>query len=210
MEMAITTKFLEELGIDKDTAEKIFAARGEELARDKATLTAVQAELKDKTEAFDKLNAEFDTLKTNNASGEEWKAKYEALVADNDARARQAEADRIMQEKTASINNRFNAVMGEKKFTHDAVREAYLKKFEEALENADYQGKSDGEIFHELTKDDENAFKNATVVKLAGGRPVGGNGGKYTSRDEIMSIRDTAKRQNEMYNHPELFPEINE
>lgn len=208
--MAITTKFLEELGIDKEVADKIFAARGEELAKDKATLAAVQAELEEKIEAFEKLNAEFDTLKASNASGEEWKTKYEALVADNEARSKQAEADRLLKEKNDNINKRFDDVVGDKKFSHTAIKDLYLKKFGEALENADFQGKSDSEIFHELTKNDEEAFRGATVVRLAGGKNMGASGGKYTSREEIFQIRDNVKRQNEIYNHPELFPEIND
>lgn len=206
--MAITTKFLEDLGIEKEVADKIFAVRGEELAKDKATLTAVQAELKEKTEALEKLNSEFETLKANNASGEEWKTKYEALVADNDAKAKQAEADRILKEKTDSINKRFETVLGDKKFNHDAIREAYLKKFSDALENADFVGKSDSEIFHELTKDDGGAFKGVEVVKLAGGKPTGAGSGKYTSRAEIFQIKDAVKRQSAMIEHPDLFPEI--
>jgi len=41
----------------------------------------------------------------------------------------QAEADRILAEKTEAIKKRFEAVVGDKKFIHNAVREDYLKKF---------------------------------------------------------------------------------
>lgn len=170
----------------------------------------LEAELKAKNEQFEALNKEFEALKTSNADGEEWKTKFEALQADNEAREKQAEADRILKEKTDSINKRFEMAVGDKSFNHEAIKEAYLKKFEEALENAEFEGKSDTEIFHALTKDDNAAFKGTTIVKLAGGRPTGANGGKYTSRNEILNIRDSAKRQNEIYNHPDLFPEINE
>lgn len=190
--------------------KSVMDLNGADIEKAKAKATALETELKESKEGFEKLNAEFETLKTSNADGEEWRAKFEALQADNEAKARQAEAERILKEKTESIHNRFNAAVGEKKFLHEAIREDYLNKFGEALENAEYQGKSDVEIFHELTKDDGKAFQGATVIKLAGGRPTGGNGGKYTSRDEILKIRDSAKRQNEIYNHPDLFPEINE
>lgn len=183
---------------------------GNDVEKAKSKVTALEAELKESKEGFEKLNTEFESLKTANADGEEWKAKFEALQADNEAKAKQAETDRILKEKTESINKRFEAALGEKKFNHEAIKGAYLKKFEEALENADFEGKSDSEIFHELTKDDGGAFRGVEIVKLAGGRPTGSGNGKYTSREEIFKIRDSAKRQTEILNHPDLFPEINE
>lgn len=186
--------------------KSIMDLNGKEVERNKK----LEAELKENKENFEKLTAEFETLKVENADGSEWKTKFEALQAENEAKEKQAEADRILREKAENVNSRFTAALGEKKFSHDAIRESYLKKFSEALENADYQGKSDIEIFHELTKNDGNAFKGASIVKLAGGRPTAANNGKYTSRDEIFKIRDSSKRQAEILNHPDLFPEINE
>lgn len=183
---------------------------GADVEKVKSKVTALEAELRKSKDDFGKLNTEFEALTAANADGETWKAKFEALQAENAEKAKQAEAERILKEKTDSVNKRFEAAAGGKKFNHEAIKEAYRIKFGEALEKADFDGKSDFEIFHELTKDDGDAFKGATVVKLAGGKPTGGNGGKYASRDEILNIRDSAKRQNEIYNHPDLFPEINE
>lgn len=206
--MAITVKFLEELGIESEIAKKIFAERSSEVEREKAKLAAVQAELSEKTAAFDTLNSEMETLKTSNASAEDWKTKFEALQADNIAKEKQAEAERILKEKNDNISNRFNTALGEKKFYNDPTREYYLKKFGEAIEAEENQGKSDTDVLHSLTKDDDKAFQGVEIVKLAGGKPLGRSTGKYTSREEIFNIRDTATRQNEMLNHPDLFPEI--
>lgn len=185
----------------------IMDLNGADVERAKSKVTALEAELKEKKADFDKLNGEFEALKTANASGEEWKTKYEAIVAENEAKAKQAEADRILAEKTESINKRFEAVLGDKKFNHDAIREAYLKKFGDALESKEYEGQSDGEIFHALSKDDATAFKGVTAVRLAGGKPTGS--GKYSSKDEIMAIKDGVTRRAEMLAHPQLFPELN-
>lgn len=206
--MAITVKFLEELGIESETAKKIFAERSSEVEREKAKLAAVQAELSEKTAAFDTLNSEMEALKTSNASAEDWKTKFEALQADNIAKEKQAEAERILKEKNDNISNRFNTALGEKKFYNDPTREYYLKKFGEAIEAEENQGKSDADVLHNLTKDDDKAFQGVEVVKLAGGKPLGTSSGKYTSREEIFNIRDATTRQNEMLNHPDLFPEI--
>ncbi|MGN1175968.1 MAG: hypothetical protein ACI4S1_10965 [Roseburia sp.] len=204
--MAITVKYLEDLGVEKEVAEKIFAERSKEIEADKAKREKLETELKEKKESLDNLSKEFEDLKSSNASAEEYKTKYEALVADNEAKAKQAEADRILAEKTENINKRFEAVVGEKKFSHNAIKADYLKKFGEAIELEENKSLSDEQVFRNLIKDDKNAFEGVTAVKLAGGRPSGTSG---KTRDEIMSIKDGNTRRAEMLANAHLFPELN-
>ena len=178
---------------------------GADVEKAKSKVTTLETELKEKKADFEKLNTEFETLKTANASGEDWKAKFEALQAENVAKEKQAEADRIMKEKTENINNRFNAAVGEKKFSHDAIRESYLKKFGDALDSAENQGKSDIDILHALTKDDATAFTGVQTVKLAGGTPQGVGGKQYTSKAEIMAIKNYDERIEAISNNKHLF-----
>ena len=170
----------------------------------KADFNAKVEELKEKKADFEKLNTEFEALKTANASGEEWKTKYEAIVAENEAKAKQAEADRILAEKNADTEKRFNECVGDKKFSHDAIKASYLKKFADALDSEEYKGKGDAEIFHALTKDDATAFTGVQVVKLPGGRPQT-VGKTYNTKDEIMAIKDSAERLNAIQSNPNLF-----
>ena len=204
--MAITVKYLEDLGVEKEVAEKIFAERSKEIEADKAKREKLETELKEKKESLDNLSKEFENLKSSNASAEEYKTKYEALVADNEAKAKQAEADRILAEKAENINKRFETVVGEKKFSHNAIKADYLKKFGEALELEENKSLSDEQVFHNLIKDDKNAFEGVTAVKLAGGRPSGTSG---KTRDEIMAIKDGNTRRAEMLANAHLFPELN-
>lgn len=192
--MAITVKYLEDLGVEKEVAEKIFAERSKEIEADKAKREKLETELKEKKESLDNLSKEFEDLKSSNASAEEYKTKYEALVADNEAKEKQAEADRILAEKNADIEKRFAECVGDKKFSHDAIKADYLKKFAEALESEEYKGKGDVDIFHALTKDDAAAFTGVKAVKLQGGRPAGtGNG--YSSVKEIMNSDMTREQK---------------
>ena len=204
--MAITVKYLEDLGVEKEVAEKIFAERSKEIEADKAKREKLETELKEKKESLDNLSKEFEDLKSSNASAEEYKTKYEALVADNEAKAKQAEADRILAEKTENINKRFEAVVGEKKFSHNAIKADYLKKFGEAIELEENKSLSDEQVFHNLIKDDATAFTGVTAVKLQGGRPSGTSG---KTRDEIMAIKDGNTRRAEMLANAHLFPELN-
>lgn len=202
--MAITVKYLEDLGVEKDVAEKILAERGREIEADKAKREKLETELKESKESLDNLSKEFEDLKANNASAEEYKSKYEAVIAENEAKAKQAEADRILAEKTENINKRFETVVGEKKFSHNAIKADYLKKFGEALELEDNKSLSDEQIFHNLIKDDATAFTGVTAVKLQGGTPLG-NGTKYTSKADIMAIKDRTERRNAIAQNLDLF-----
>lgn len=186
----------------------VMGINGADVEKAKSKVTALEADLREKTDAFDKLTGEFETLKSNNASGEDWKARFEALKAENDAKERQAEADRILKEKQEGIAKRFNDVVGEKNFINEFTRDAYLDKFSKALEDKNYEGMGDDKIFHDLVKDDSKAFEGTTVIRLAGGRPRGTNLSKYTSASEIMAIKNRTERQAEMLAHPELFPEL--
>lgn len=190
-------------GATDDQLKSVMDLNGADVEKAKSKVTALEVELKESKDELEKINGEFEALKTANADGEEWRTKFEALQAENEARAKQAEADRILQEKNDNINKRFEAVLGEKAFSHEAIRESYLKKFSDALDNSDYQGKSDAEIFHELTKDDGGAFKGATVVKLAGGRASSGK--LYNSKADIMAIKDRDERRTAIAENLDLF-----
>ena len=207
--MAITVKYLEDLGVEKEIAEKIFAERSKEIEADKAKREKLETELKEKTESLDNLSKEFEDLKANNASAEEYKSKYEAVIAENEAKAKQAEADRILKEKQEATRSRFEkANEGKGEWYNKPTEEFYFKKFSDALESEEYAGQSDIDILHSLSKDDQSARKGVTAVKLAGGKPQGVEN-KYSSRDEIMAIKDKATRLNEMIAHSHLFPEMN-
>lgn len=166
--MAISVKYLEELGIDKETAEKIFAERGKEITAEKTKREELEIALGEKDKSLAKITEELNTLKETNADANEWKTKFEKLeqeIAEKDARAA---AEKEAKEKADNIANRFKTVLGEKEFSHSAIEAEYLKKFGEALEVAENQGKSDVDIFHALTKDDGTAFKGVSAVKVEG------------------------------------------
>ncbi len=114
------------------------------------------------------------TLTDEAQSAEDVKKQLETLQNDIKTKEREAEQERAAQEKADGIASRFAAVVGDKKFSHAAIEADYLKKFGEALDNKDNQGKSDTEIFQALTKDDGVAFKNVNVVHLPGGTDKGG------------------------------------
>ena len=174
--------------------DKIMAINGADVEKVKAKVTALEADLKEGKETIDKTNAEFEALKSSNAGAEEYKTKYEALVAENEAKAKQAEAERVARERAEGLDKRFEAVVGDKKFSHDAIRADYRRKFENALADKANEGQSDADVFHSLVKDDATAFTGVTAVKLQGGRPMG-TGSGYSSVKDIMQSDMTREQK---------------
>ncbi len=152
------------------------------------------------------LEDEVARLDENANGNEDVKKELEALKAKIDADAKQAEAERISREKAESDERLFNEAVGEKKFSHDAIKSHYFNLFRQDLAKEENKGKSAVDILHNLTKDDKNAFEGVTAVKLAGGRPSGTSG---KTRDEIMAIKDGNTRRAEMLANAHLFPELN-
>lgn len=150
------------------------------------------------------LEDEVARLNENSNGNEDVKKELEALKAKIDADAKQAEAERISREKAESDERLFNEALGEKKFSHDAIKSHYFNLFRQDLAKDENKGKSAVDILHNLTKDDKNAFEGVTVVKLAGGTPQG-NGTKYTSKADIMAIKDRTERRNAIAQNLELF-----
>ena len=54
--------------------KSVMDLNGADVEKAKSKVTALETELKEKKSDFDKLNSEFEALKTANASGEDWKA----------------------------------------------------------------------------------------------------------------------------------------
>lgn len=160
-----------------------------------------KADFNAKVEEVKTLKGEKKTLEdevarlNENANGnEDVKKELEALKAKIDADAKQAEAERISREKAESDERLFNEALGEKKFSHDAIKSHYFNLFRQDLAKEENKGKSAVDILHNLTKDDKNAFEGVTAVKLAGGRPSGtGNG--YSSVKEIMNSDMTREQK---------------
>ena len=172
--MAITVKYLEDLGVEQEVAEKIFAERSKEIEADKAKREKLETELKEKTENLESLTTEINTLKTSGKNAEEIQAKLDALIAEREAERTKAEADRLAKEKLEATKSRFEkANEGKGEWYNEPTKEFYFKKFSDALESEEYAGQSDVDIMHSLTKDDQTARKGVTAVKLAGGTPQG-------------------------------------
>lgn len=212
--MAITVKYLEGLGIDKETAEKIFAERGVELEAEKAKREKIEKELKEKDESLNSLTAEIGKLKKDSKNADELQTKLDSLIAEREAEKKKAEAEKLLREREENNRAMFNKAVEACGKTKDDwngkfTEEGYYREFVKAIEADENKGKAHSDILHELVKDDKAAFKGVTPVKLVGGTNRGiQTASKYSTREEICGIKDKTTRQTEMLARPDLFPEI--
>lgn len=184
--------------ITDEQLKAILDLNGRDVEKVKEKVTALSAELEEKEQSYNDLSAEFEKFKSGAASAEEFKAKYEQLVNDVAEKEKAAKEEAEQKEKAERIAARFNAVLGDKKFSHEAIKKDYIAKFTEALENKDNEGKSDSDIFHDLVKDDAAAFVGVQRFALKGANRSTTGGIK--SKEEILSIKNNSERRQEMLN----------
>ena len=159
----------------------IMDINGADVEKVKAKLTATEADLKESKEAFEHLNTELDELKKNNASADDWKAKFEALQAENIAKEKQAEVDRLAKEKEEHNRLMFDKALeacGKKKSDWNGkfTENGYYNEFIKALELEENTGKAHKDILHDLVKNDASAFVGVQAVQLVGGNQQGTQG----------------------------------
>ena len=170
-------------GATEEQISGILDINSADIGKAKGDYDALKAKLGEAKETIQTLTAEAEALKNSGTDAEEWKTKFETLQNDIAQKEAAAKAEREKAEREADIKSRYNAVCVDKdgkplEFTHEAIRAEYLRKFGEILsdiDNTEYKGKSDADIFHALTKDDASAFKGVQpTVKLKGANPLGG------------------------------------
>lgn len=154
--------------------EAVMKLNNSDIEKFKGKVTELESEINEKKETLENVNKEFEKLKTENSSAEDYKTKFEQLQAEIAEKEKTAREEQLKAEREANILNRYNAVSIDKngkplEWTHEAIKNDYLKKFTEALDDETNLGKSDAEIFTALTKDDGTAFKVPTAQEVFGG-----------------------------------------
>lgn len=134
-------------------------------------------------------------------SGGNVKELQEEIQKYKDAEADRVKAEQAAKEEKARMD-RFTAAKGDKQFSHELIEKGIFAEFSKAMADPANVGKGDAELFASLTKDKEGIFKSAHPPVNMGGfkRDYAGK-----SKEEIMSIKNTAERQEAMLQNHELF-----
>ena len=145
-----------------------------EVQKINSKLEIANTDLQTAKETLKTMTGEFETFKQNNSTAEDFKTKYEDLLKENERKEAERQAAYQEAQERAEFDKYF--ADNKKEWNNPFIADGYFNKFKEAKEQEANKGKMIADILHELTKDDETAFKGVTPdVKLKGADPIGGN-----------------------------------
>lgn len=196
--MALTRKMLKAMGIEDEKVEQIIEAHTE-------TVTALKDErdaFKADAEKLPTVQKELDELKATDNKEDTYKVKYDALKEEFDSykkeqsekelRVKKEQAYRVLLQEAGVSEKRVDAVL--------KVSDVDSLEFNEdgSVKDAD-----------NLKKGIETEWADFIVRKETQGTqtstPPQGSGKVYKTKEEIMSIKDTAERQQAISENHELF-----
>ena len=140
----------------------------------------------DVKKARDDLKTAKETISTLEAN----KGDTDALQAELDKYKQADEARQKAEQEAAAhkaMEDRFNAVLGDKQFANDLVRNGTMDAFSRALNDPANTGKGDKELFDALTKDVAGIWKNPQQEPVRVPGVTVNPGVKYT-REQIRAM----------------------
>lgn len=178
-------------GLTDEAITQIMTENGKDIEKAKGEFETLKQELEGSKQTIAEMKGEMDTLKESGASAKDWEDKYNSLSK----KLEEIENAKREAEKTENISKRYLAAAVDNngnplEWTHEAIKNDYLKKFEAAVSDKSNEGKSDAEIFKALTKDDGSAFKTVSGVQtLPGAKSFSGEGMTDAQINSIMGIK---------------------
>lgn len=192
--MALTRKALKAMGIEEEKIDQIIEAHTEVTD----ALKAERDQFKANSEKLEEVQKELDTLKAQGDGG--YKAKYEAEKTAHDALKQKIADDEANKAKEAAVKAYYESKNITDKNLKIAMRGTDLSKIEMA------DGKiKDTKVLDELIGGDYASLVSTTKTEGAKTTNPPANGGKYTSKDEIFKIKDSAERQKAIAENITLF-----
>lgn len=141
-------------GISDEQLKKILDINSADIGKAKKSTEDLKAELETANKSIESLTSEVETLKDSQCEAEKMKSKIDELQKIIDDR--KSEDERIARE--SEMQTRFENASGGAEFLNEFTKNGVFTQFSEALELRENQGKSDAEIFEELTANVGNLF----------------------------------------------------
>lgn len=155
-------------GATDDQINQILNINSADIGKTKGSATKLQEDLDAANTALTKAQDTIKTLEANKGDLEKLQKEIDDYKA--------ADQKRIDAEKAATERSkllaRMDAVMGERKFVHDKMRDIVADEFSKAIADESNTGKADKDIFEAVTKD-QGYFK--PMNQPAGNMPGAGN-----------------------------------
>ncbi|MBQ9402123.1 MAG: phage scaffolding protein [Clostridia bacterium] len=155
-------EFLRELGLDKETEDKIMAEYGKDIQAEKAEQTRIQNEIDEAQKTIETYKTQVEELKKTVGDNTDAAKKLKEL------QDRIAEEKRQAEEKAADeqLTNTIRAALPQdKKFVNEYTETAMIAQIKAELNKAENKGKGISDIFGALTKDKPGIFANPNEIK---------------------------------------------
>lgn len=156
----------------------------------------------------EQVNTANDTIKDLNGKLEDANKVDVKALQDRIKKFEDAEADRVKKEneqkETEALKARFSPLKGENKFLNEGTENWIFGEWKNARSLDENKGKSDADIYAAITKD-KNIYESPNKRLVI--PPVGniGSGTAYTSKKDIMAIKDSSERLKAIQANPNLF-----
>ena len=196
--MALTRAFLKGLGLTEEQQTAIIEAHTDTVTALKTQIDEKDNKIKETNEKLGKVNEyeqKIKEYKDKEKSNQSYKELYEKEHNDFESYKTKQESDALKTKKTEAFKGILRkANIAEKRF--DGV----VKISGDTIDGIKFDDKGQIENEKELLESVKNDFSDFISVKneqgVKTGEPVGqGNNGKALTKDEIMEIKDTRKRQ---------------
>lgn len=195
--MALSRKLLSALGIEADKVEQIIEAHTETVE----ALKHERDDLKGKLADFDKVQSELEKLKDAAKNG----GDYEKLKKDFEDYKAEVESRETLSKKKAALEK----IAKDAGLSENGVAKA-VKYTDFSKVELDEKGEiKDSKNLLKSIKEEWSDYVQTEGMKGAdtGNPPKNNSGGSYTSKAEIMKIKDASERQKAIAENINLFKE---
>ena len=210
--MAFTRKFLAALGVESEKVDEIISAHNEVLEHFKNE----NSELKDKAKRYDEMKIELDNIKvqlkeTNEklqaaaTERDDYKTKHDTIKSEKE----KLEADIAGKETAAKKDKALSDMLKAENYSDEAVKLIINKGGYRDKIELDKEGKAKNidNVFNDIKSDFAMFTPQKSKNESSPQKPPAnsGNGKPAKTKEEILSIKDTAERQKAIAENMELF-----
>lgn len=146
-------EFLKGLDLDKETIDTIMAEYGKNITGKTEKIQELESKVKEYEATINDLSSKAE----NNQKVSEELETLKQQIADNEAKAKAEEQDKI-------LTNNIMKVIGDKQFVNDYTKDSIINEIKKELNDNNNAGKSAKDIFEAITKDRTDIFDNPNKI----------------------------------------------
>lgn len=176
-------EFLKSLNLSDEVIAQIQAENGKDIQAEKDKTKKAQDDMAALNAKISEYENKIKDFEKQDAAGLAEKIKELQKVIDD----RKAADDKAIHDK--NMSDRLDKVTGEKKYLNEYTRNGILSEFMSAVEDKANAGKSDADLFAQITKDREGIFDSQNkVVEVPGIDPINPGAFDENKARQVMGL----------------------